>query len=135
MNAETLFDYIRDDALDDNYTLCALAITRDTPEADPREKWAKPVQRIELDAEHSELLLFVDAPEFLSHGKMDQEGGVTLGALRSFLTENSDSAEYSVCVAEEWSEEDTFIRLDSPATGTGENPDWRRYFIVVNKSD
>ena len=84
------------------------------------------VNNVEIDNEHKEVLLHINTK--------NDKSLVSVSDVKSII--NNSIFDYKICIAEETTLEDSsFVRIDTPLIGFGENIEKKQFFAVCQHSD
>jgi len=121
--------YIEERGAEPTFQLFALAVTIDAGGQVEGQKWVAPISQVQFDANSSECLLHIEDGEPPINRSRLNAARVTLADVLSMIS--PANREYAVCTAQEAHLDDARVRIDTPIIGFGENPEERRYFVVV----
>ena len=106
------------DEVDDEFKCFVLSIKIDDEGEITSTESTEPLVSLKADNENQECLFYFEATgKALTVAKVKQE----LSAI---------DTDYFICSAEEKTIDDSFVRIDSPIIGFGENIDLKKFFLV-----
>ncbi len=106
------------DVIEDDFELFVLSVKINESGEITSTESIEPVNRIEADIENQECLLHVTS------------NGEALRMVEAIQAISKVNADYSLCSAQEETLEDSWVRIDNPIIGFGENIDLKRFFVV-----
>jgi len=105
--------------IDDDFRIHILKVIVGDNEEVEQSGNAQPVIKIEIDHENRECLL---------HFEEVSSTNITVSEIKAEFT--AEVLDYEVCAAQEKTLDDSYVRLDTPLIGFGENFELKCFFVV-----
>ena len=116
---DLLVEFDLQSEIEDDFHLHVLKVAIDENGEVEQSGNAQPVTKIEIDHENNECLLHFDE---------DTSSHVTISDAKSSLVDGV--LDYEVCAAQEKTFDDSYVRIDTPLVGFGENFELKYFFAV-----
>lgn len=120
---DMIADINAEEGISDSYQLHAMYLKMNSEgEVESTEK-VRPIFKVDIDVENEEFLLHITDDK-------NEVGEITLCDVINAANEKYYG--YEVCIALEKEIDDSWIRVDTPLIGFGENSEQRVFFVIAN---